>query len=256
MSHRISLLALVALAAATAFASAASAQTREPKPEASTLSIYHDGERHYVALGKVGKKQHAYYGDGKKFYRMVGYAIGSSSNFVVKDPRMRSAELKRTTSGLIAKCQRTINDDATVKLRQLSAKEVSSIARKASFKPPRARRLPHLLARDEMGVYYFVDRLDEQEYRDFRLFVGEAGKITRIALKHVAADTVGQVFATKKGALQVKRTSRELQAYAWVSPSRRSKFELVNVPTKVNTRLIFNTLGVYSGRLGTMCDDL
>jgi len=229
----------------------------------SNVRILHDGNGHYIAIARPAKKVIAFYGNGKRFHEMRGYSIGTNTAkrgaFVVQDPRVRGAELKFEKDSAVAHCKRSRNHDEidTATFRDVSAKEHKKLFDKATFWSPVVQRKPHVLARDAMGVYYFVDRVDDRDFRDFRLFVGEAGAMKRISLKNVANDSVGQVFATKTGALQVTKLKLGLEARSWVKPNRKDSYELVNVPVNANEVLITTTLGVYGEiRLGTFCDDL
>jgi hypothetical protein len=74
----------------------------------------------------------------------------------------------------------------------------------AQFTQPLWNRQSHYLARDDYGVYYFVDKpmnyddakIDESSYR---VFIGWKGEILQSPLKMVAQDSVGEVYGMTNG---------------------------------------------------------
>lgn len=114
-------------------------------------------------------------------------------------------------------------------------------------------RVPHALARDKSGTYYYVDRGNtEATAKDFHLYRGRRGALQRLDMKDVVSDSEGEVFESKSGVLRLIVDRDEA---LWVSGKKKD--ELKALPVQENLGLIFNELGVYLGReLGTPCDDL
>jgi hypothetical protein len=114
-------------------------------------------------------------------------------------------------------------------------------------------RVPHALARDKAGTYYYVDRGNtDATARDFQLFRGRRGAMRRLDMKDVVSDSEGEVFESRTGILRLIVDRDEA---LWIRG--KAKDELKALPIGENLGLIFNELGVYLGReLGTPCDDL
>src|SRR4029077_10997904 len=90
--------------------------------------------------------------------------------------------------------------DGSRVLKQLNADEARTVIQHATFLPPLWQRQAHLLARDDDGVYYYIDELRE-EYggNGFRVFVGQKGAMKELAMTNVVADSAGEIYATKTG---------------------------------------------------------
>lgn len=124
---------------------------------------------------------------------------------------------------------------------------------KAKFYKPKWKREAYALARDQLGKYYFVDKLiREYGNRGFRVYMGYRGKMKKTRLVNVAIDSAGAVFATKKGHLRL--VAGNTAPPIWIRKSKETK--LIPLPLGFNRYLIYTGLGVYDGvRLGTPCDD-
>ena len=268
---RIRLTIALALGATTATASAQKPKPIDVSAELETMAFYHDGQGHYLAMWTDGKnKRRYYYGNGKRFYKNTIYAGGKRkggfyANF--RDPRVVEASLTLNGPTGTATCKPTydVGNETKTKLTRLEGPARAKLASRAKFFEKPFRRVPHALARDAMGIYYYVDHMERignrGERRDFRLYIGTAGAMKRVKLTSTASDSIGEVFATKTGALQVRwghaRNRSRAVAFAWVKPNRKDKIDLTNVPADINGRLIFSQLRVYGAvRYGTHCDDL
>jgi hypothetical protein len=198
--------------------------------------------------------QWVFYGDGKAFYRQ--WIIGSSSSggvfeWNVWSPRAKglvTATLDLSNGNLTARCR----PKEVRQLTLLKADEARTIFRAAKFYPPLWQRQSHLLARDDDGVYYFIDELRE-EYggAGFRVFVGPKGAMKELAMTNMASDSAGEIFATKGGQLKIV-TGAEGKA-TWSKGGKKT--ELTVLPPSDNKYLIYRELGIY-GKLGVVCDDL
>ena len=121
----------------------------------------------------------------------------------------------------------------------------------------------HLLARDDQGRYFYVDRGNTPETeKSFRLFVGPKGAMKLQKMTNAVADTEGEIFTTKSGSLRYV-TDRK-NPPVWIQGGKKTKLTVVplegtdaNGEPVNNYQLIYNDLGVYLGeRLGNPCDDL
>ena len=113
------------------------------------------------------------------------------------------------------------------------------------------RRVAHALSRDDRGVYYYVDRMqDEYGGKGYRLFAGQKGGLKELGLTNIVSDSEGEIFASKKGELRFVQGGGKA---TWIKGEKKT--ELVTVPLDMNLALIYGDLGVYEGSLGTPCDE-
>jgi hypothetical protein len=144
-------------------------------------------------------------------------------------------------------------DDAV--LTELTGDKAKAILDKTPFLSSGIVHVPHLLARDDSGVYYYVDRLAKiYGGKGYRVFVGKKGAMKPMPLTDVASDSAGEVFSTKSGDLRlVRHNENSKDAMTWVKGEKR--MELVFLDTDVNQAVIFKDLGIYTF-LGTICDNV
>lgn len=149
---------------------------------------------------------------------------------------------------------RYCGDEVKTPLTQLPADKAKTIIDKSNFMSTAMIRRPHLLARDDRGVYYYVDVIrNEYGGKGYRVFVGKKGAMKQRPLVDVATDTGGDVFATKTGDLRIVRTtSEDKSAIAWVKGEKRT--QLISLDTDLNSVLIYKELGVY-GFTGNICEN-
>ena len=140
-------------------------------------------------------------------------------------------------------------------LTELTGDRAKAIVDKAAFVTTGIVRVPHLLARDDSGVYYYVDRIAKiYGGKGYRVFVGKKGAMKQMPLTDVASDSAGDVFSTKSGDLRLVRNSESnKETTTWVKGEKRT--ELVFLDTDVNSVVIFKDLGIYTS-LGTFCDNI
>jgi hypothetical protein len=241
------------------------------------LDVFTDGKGHYFATRlppavKATKlKEHFYYSaNGKVFYKQSITSLGGGKTFVgatISDPRAVfgiNSHFKYRDEKASYKC-----DERKTQLIALTHDKGQAMLKKAKFYDVYWTRVPHALARDNDGNYYYVDRLYTRElvargYRGFRVFVGQRGKMKRVKMKNVVSDQRGEVFITKSGKLRLiltsSRTNPKPPKAVWLTGRKdRKRTDLVTVPvTHPRTRrMIFRELGVYQGvRLHKPCDDL
>ncbi len=214
-----------------------------------------DGHGHFVVYNADAPLEGPVYsGDGKTFYAvpMVGGGASGTERFDLSfwDPRV-----DRARHGMPSVSMRdsgaAFEVDCGGKLTALKPVEFSSLLG-AKYLPRRWTRLPHQLLRDDSGVYYFVDRLRDEQHRDFRVFMGRRGALKQLPLKDIVDDSKGTIYATRTGNLRLVANTA---SYTWVAGKVETK--LIDVPVEDNARMIYLDLGPYSGApLGTPCDDL
>src|SRR5262249_29526845 len=148
-------------------------------------------------------------------------------------------------------CNSTDARPSHVELTELTGDKARAVLDKAKFLSSGILRVPHLLARDDSGVYYYVDRIAElYGGKGYRVFVGRKGAMKQMPLIDVASDSAGEVFATKSGDLRLVRNRKsDDETIAWVKGGKHT--ELVFLDTDDNLALIFKDLGLYSF-LGTL----
>ena len=150
-----------------------------------------------------------------------------------------------------ARCRLRCGGDKEKELKLATAPAAREIFEKAKFARTALGRIPHALARDARGTYYYVDRSAKRDIKDYRVFIGRRGKLARQKMVDVVDDSEGQVFETSRGKLRLIVGKGSGQ---WVERKRSRK--LLLVPIKNNLPLIHRELGVYWGkRLNTPCDD-
>jgi hypothetical protein len=164
--------------------------------------------------------------------------------------------LQHTRDGSYRKsCNSTDARPDFVGLTELSGDKARAVLDKAQFLSSAILRVPHLLARDDHGVYYYVDRIAElYGGKGYRVFVGKKGALKQMPLVDVASDSAGDVFSTKSGDLRLVRNRKsDEETITWVRGGKRT--DLVLLDTDDNLALIFKDLGIY-GFLGTLCDNV
>jgi hypothetical protein len=226
-----------------------------------------DGKSAFVLITPGENGRHTfYYGDGKTFARIPRTDLFDQIYFL--DPRQWNPEGNPSTrSGHDMRRYSSIAFDGDKKacvvrcgarkteLPSLDGKAAADLLRTAQFTGPLHKRAPHVLTRDDNGVYYYVDRGTTPETQNsFQLYVGPRGNLKLLAMTNVVADSQGEIFTTKNGALRfiVGPGGKES---SWVKGKKVTK--LTPIPVEQNLNVIYNDLGVYRGqRLGTPCDDL
>lgn len=209
--------------------------------------------------GTSTRQTRAWYGTGKELYEQI--TVGRSrdgdswsiSTYAPRLPETRPASLMKKKDGTFMKwCDG--KDDAV--LTELAGDKAKAVIDKYSFLSPALVRRSHMFARDDSGIYYYVDRLDTAHGgKGFRVFVGKKGAMKQLALTDVASDSAGQVFSTKTGDLRlVKTTDGETKpSTKWVKGEKKT--DLIPLDLDVNSPVIFNDLGIYKFT-GTLCDNV
>jgi hypothetical protein len=207
-----------------------------------------------------------FYGIGKAYYEQL--IVGSSSDgttgawdYALLAPRIAHAEpgsIGRRGDGTFVRVCGTQPPANEAGLTQITGDKAKQLIDKGQFMTIAMIRVPVVLARDDHGVYYYVDRLrDRFGGKGYRLFVGKKGAMKSLALDDVASDSLGDVFSTKTGDLHLVANhngddSTRNEA-VWVRGDKR--MPLAVLPPDINGPLIYRELGVYSF-IGTICENI
>jgi hypothetical protein len=223
MRRHLSVALACGLAASTALADKPSDPPNNNKPfvvgdRAAQLAVYRDdlGGFYIVPLATAPKElaDWVLFGDAKKLYQQrvrSSYANSSKGfDWFVWAPRAKGlpyAELERSDDKLTLIC----HPKEPHELVPLGADEAKAFLARATLLPPLWRRQAHLLARDDDGVYYYVDSSIDDAYTDLRVFVGLKGAMRELALTNVVHDSAGELYVSKAGTLKVLGTVCEDQ---------------------------------------------
>jgi hypothetical protein len=206
-------------------------------------------------------------GDGKTFYeqRLTSGGMDGSKgtySYGIWAPRIPGYDDASLWLNGDKKYFISCGQDKQTELRVVGAKETKRIVDTAAFRPALFDRLPHLIARDDTGTYYFVDMdfdgrahdqaSDEQRYRHgHRVFVGKKGAMKQLPMTNVVADSGGEIYQTKRGELQI--ITEDNKTATWVRGRKKTALKLLERAD--NRYLIYRELGIY-GFIGTACEDL
>jgi hypothetical protein len=259
-----SVLAVVSTAAIGTAAAEPKPKPVDIKPFRDKLIVLTDGEGGYyvAAPGSEGK---AFFGVERKgkplnLYEQVvigRYSDGSTgawdlSVWAPRVPNFQPGSVGRKADGTYF---RYCGTDNQTPLTEAPIDKAKTILDKAAFMTSAIIRRPHLLARDDAGVYYYVDVI-RKDYggKGYRVFVGKKGQMKQRPLTDIATDSAGDVFGTKTGDLRIVReVDSEKTNVTWVKGEKR--VALYFLDPEANSVLIFKELGVY-GFVGTICDHL
>lgn len=228
------------------------------KPYRDQLLVFKDSAG-YTYVIKPGSDPVVFYGNGKELYSQI--IVGRSadgdawsiSTYAPRVAEMRPGEIRRKKDGSLSK---NCDGKDDYGLTQLTGDKAKAVLDKSAFLSPVLVRRAHLLARDDRGVYYYVDKLSRDHGgKGFRVFVGKKGAMKQLPLTDVASDSAGEIFSTKSGDLRLvdDKNADKTPPAVWIKGEKRT--ELLRLDLDVNSPLIFRGLGVYKF-LGTLCDNL
>jgi hypothetical protein len=244
---------------------AVSAAVADPKPIPVDIKSFKD--KLIVLQDAHGGTYAILYGDDKRiFYGANAKAlyeqvvIGSSRNgdawmidaWAPRIPDMHPAMVQfKDDRTYFKSCDG--KDDAA--LTQLTGDKAKQVLDHAQFLSTALVYRPHLLARDDSGTYYYVDKIAKQYGGNgYRVWAGKKGGMKQLPLVNVASDTAGEVFSTKTGDLRLVKENADPRATAsWIRGDK--KLQLVTLDPDANSVVIFRELGIY-GFTGTLCDNL
>jgi hypothetical protein len=258
-------LALLLGAATSAFAQPAKGRATpkkiDIKPIMKDLVIYKDDIGKYYVVPRpdqhaVSTDSMVFFGDGKSFYkqRVIGYGSSArpewQADWTLWSPRVKGrihATLTLTHKELFVHCREREKRPLT----QVSEDQTRKMLEKGQFFENFWQRESRMLARDDNGVYFFVDRLtDEAGGGGYRVFVGKKGAMKEQAMTNIVSDSAGDIYSTKTG--ELKFITENGKAF-WKKGGKKS--ELVVLEPFANRYLIYRELGIY-GQLGVVCEDL
>ena len=239
----------------------------DPKPKAVDVAAYRDklvvlqdaSGGTYVVYTERDKDPHVFYGTGKTLYEQYVGGRGFNEaawNVDLWAPRVGGVQ----NASIIYKQDHTYtlfcgNNEETG-LSQLTGDKAKQVLGKSTFMSRAMVRRAHLLARDDSGVYYYVDALREQYGgKGFRLFVGKKGAMKPVPITDIASDTAGEVFSTKSGDLRLVTTTGDETARSsatWIKGEKKT--QLVSLDVDANSPVIYRDLGVYTFT-GTVCEN-
>jgi hypothetical protein len=161
-------------------------------------------------------------------------------------PDIQPGVISRGSDGIY---RRWCGRDLSTELTLVTGDKARTVIDKASFLSTALIRRPHMLARDDNGVYYYVDVL-RKEYggKGYRVFVGKKGAMKQRPLTDIATDSAGDVFATKTGDLRIIRATT-------TDSNKQEITSLSFLDLDVNSPLIYRDLGIYTF-IGSMCESL
>jgi hypothetical protein len=257
-----------ARAACLAVLVAAGVASGEPKPKPVDTKAFRDklivlqdqSGGSYIVANQRGSDPRVFYGTGKTVYEQIVMAKSwneDSWSIHVMAPR---APQNRHAS-LVYKQDKTYSlfcGDTETGLTQVTGDKAKQILDKSAFMTTGLIHRAVVLARDDHGVYYYVDAVrDEYGGKGFRLFVGRKGGMKELPLLDIASDSSGQVFATKGGELKLDyRKTNDPDANdtaIWVRGDKREPLVVLDV--LLNSPVIYGELGVYTFT-GTVCDTM
>ena len=242
--------------------------TADPKPKVIDIKPFRDqmvvltdadGALYVVVPGKDGKLFWSPGGKNKNFYEQS--VIGRSTNGAAWDIAVWAPRVPKIQPGSVGKKPdgtyvRWCGNDSKIPLTEITGDKAKQILDKGVFQTSAMLRHGYLLARDDAGVYYYVDVL-RQQYggKGYRVFVGKKGAMKQKPLTDVASDTAGDVFSTKTGDLRIVRDAGDdgKSTVTWVKGEKRQ--QLFTLDLDANSALIFKDLGVY-GFTGSICESM
>jgi hypothetical protein len=221
------------------------------------LIVFQDAQGGTYAV-LPGDEPRVFYGTAKTLYEQI--VTGRSANgdawsintWAPRIPELRPGQIERKSDGSFERSCAGADD---VGLTLITGDKAKQLIEKNTFMSSMLIRVPYLLARDDKGVYYYVDRFSKRYgSKGFRVFVGKKGAMKPLPLTDTATDTAGDVFSTKTGDLRFVRTTEEsTTTLTWVRGEKRTT--LIKLDTDINSPLIFKELGIY-GFTGTLCENI
>ncbi len=205
-----------------------------------------------VVIDPDAKIKEVFIGDGKVLYKI---SSSPSSSGLLWSTRSNGTSFKLNEAGIEFKC----STSHSVVYKPVSDARRLEILQNAKYEPPLWRRKPFGLARDDQGIYYYVDHLRKDlGGKDFRVFIGPRGNAKATPLIDVVDDSNGKIFATKSGKLRLilsydRPYKHSVEKGTWISKKKRR--ELVVLPIASNRELIYHELGAYDADyFGTPCE--
>jgi hypothetical protein len=220
----------------------------------SQLVVLGTPDGRYIALVPELESRHVYYGARRALHRqkVLLSATDEDDNFSVliwAPDQIGGAAVEMFDDHWRLRCGAKTTDLTTV-----GESERDLLLKTARFEEPRLDREPYVLARNQRGEYFYIDReVRSRGSAGYRVYAGRVGKVRPLKLLWVVSDSEGDVFAARNGQLRVITDDRGERRVEW----RRGNLveTLLPVPIGRNPYLIYKELGVYQNHhLGTPCD--
>ncbi len=239
-------------------------KTATLSPAIDKMVLLTDGKSHYIAVVPFDRSADTlFYGDGKRFFSVPIQGGGSQGrerfNITFVDPRYyiqftQKSDLSMHDGKYTVTCGKT-----ETALTVVADAQAKPMLKAASFEKSPRKWQAYALARNNAGIYYYVDHNyidrrdgDDKAGRNFRLFIGPKGNLKLQKMTNIVSDSEGDVFSTKTGSMRMVLGKKEP---TWIQKGKSSA--LLTVPIDENMAMIYTELGIYAGeRLGTPCDDL
>lgn len=225
-------------------------ETPAPKGEVelSQLVFATDGKGRYVAsVPSIRGPMVAGTTKGLFLQRVFGGGSDGKGGFdrAFWDPRARRSSFERSGDAFVLTC-----GDTKVQLKPVSAAQAKRLFAKTPIYDVRWQRSAHAIARDDEGIYYYVDRARDEKVTDYRIYVGLRGKVSVYAAQLLASDAAGDIFQFGGSRLSVsaREGKTEIRHGSEVRP-------LIHLDIGQHASLAYGALGAYRGEaLGTPCD--
>lgn len=233
--------------------------------------FYNAATKAYLVVIQTGGQANignwsVFYGTAKVLHQQRAFSFSGNGtdewSISLRAPRVKSGATATFTSSPTSNVVRCgidtgAHDVKTIVLSKVGNDEAAKLVANATFRSNAIVRSPLVLARDDSGVYYYVDQLREDLGGEaYRVFVGRKGAMRLTALVDAAVDKAGMVFATKSGNLRLTVNAETKQQAATLTWTAKNKAIALHSLEPIDAMyLIYRELGVY-GFLGTVCDDL
>lgn len=221
------------------------------------LRVFEAPEGHVLVFVPFGDSDWIFWGKPNDvLYQQVTpvshFAGTESFDYSLRDRRLNahSYKLSMRDGTYFATCGQRRAD-----LRLLDVEEGLKKLEGARFLEPRWGRTAHYLARDDFGVYYFVDKVrtrkgETASAESYRVHIGWKGEMLQTPLRLVAQDSVGDVFGMINGDRRLV-INHGVGKYLEGDEMR----ELHKLDIRYDSPLMYLEGGVYAGLPhGTLCD--
>ena len=146
--------------------------------------------------------------------------------------------------------------DEKAGLTEVTGDKAKEIIEKWKFVTPAIAWTPVMLARDDRGVYYYVDKLlPAYGGGGDRVWVGKKGGLKQQTLSDVTHDSGGSVYSTKSGDLRlvVNGEAADQKSAVWIRGEKKTELKFLD--WYMNQALITRDLGIYKVQ-GLICGNL
>jgi hypothetical protein len=254
----------IVLAVATSAAADPKPKPVDIKPIRDQLIVLTDADGG-IYIAQPGKDARLFFGVGgknKNVYEQIVISRSSDGTTGAWDVGVWAPRISGVRPGTVGRQRdgtyiRWCGGDEKLPLTEVTGDKAKTVLDKSVFLSSAMIRRPHLLARDDAAVYYYVDVIrDQYGGKGYRVFIGKKGAMKQKPLTDVASDTAGDVFATKTGDLRIVRdTSSDdgKNTVTWVKGEKRQQLFWLDV--NANSSLIFKDLGIY-GFTGSICESI